>query len=106
MFVHVGTLLTVKDVADELQVSPRTVLLLVDQGKLRAIEGVGRGRGLRFRREWVEAFLANQERRPSLPIDAGGGKAPRAARGRRPASTFTSPKEARAALGLVRGGRA
>lgn len=61
-------LLTVADVAHELGVSPRLVTKWIDAGSLRAIEGVGRGRGLRIERAWLDAFIAEREKRTRTSI--------------------------------------
>ena len=101
-----AALLTVPEVAAELRVSVRTVLGYIVSGDLRALHGVGRGRGYRIRQEWVEAFLRSREKfvgspsGPTLELPKGPAKA-----GRRPTESFTSAREARIALGLVRGGK-
>jgi excisionase family DNA binding protein len=68
-------LLCVAAVARRLGVSVRLVTRWIDEGELRAIEGVGRGRGLRVAPEWLDAFIEVRERVASVP--AG----PRHARG-------------------------
>lgn len=101
-----NALLTVPEVAAELRVSVRTVLGYIASGDLRALQGVGRGRGYRVRREWVDAFLRSREKivtspsGPSHALPRGPAKA-----GRHPTEAFTSTRDARVALGLVRGGR-
>ena len=61
------TLLTTKDVADQLGVSPVTVIRLADSGALPAVEVVKRKnrRILRFRLESLEKFIASREQRAS-----------------------------------------
>jgi excisionase family DNA binding protein len=63
--VHMTTLLTAKDVAERLGVSPVTVIRLADTGALSAVEVAKRERRriLRFRPETVEKFIANREQR-------------------------------------------
>ena len=84
----------------------RTALGYIVSGDLRALHGVGGNRGYRMRREWVEAFLRSREKFvgspscPTLELPKGPAKA-----GRRPTESFTSAREARIALGLVRGGK-
>ncbi len=50
--------LSVPEVAAELGVSRRLVIGWIDAGKLAAIEGVGRGRGLRISRRALDEFIA------------------------------------------------
>ncbi len=57
-------MLTLADVARELGVSRRLVTSWVDSGELRAVERIGRGRGIRIDRAWLDAFLRARERRP------------------------------------------
>jgi excisionase family DNA binding protein len=97
-------LLTVPEVAAELRVSVRTVLAFIASGELRAVQGIGRGRGYRIRREWVDAFLRSHEKRAlSGPDEQASARAPKRAISKTP--TFTSAREARLAFGLIRGGK-
>jgi excisionase family DNA binding protein len=102
----VAALLTVPEVAAELRVSVRTVLGFIASGDLRALHGVGRGRGYRVRREWVDAFLRSREKNvpspsgPAHELPRGPAKA-----ARHPTESFTSTRDARIAVGLVRGGQ-
>jgi excisionase family DNA binding protein len=104
----VATLLTLRDVASDLGVSVKTVLGYVRRGELRALRGLGRGLGYRIKREWVEEFLRGREVRIATPIILGPApeqkSSPRKPRRECPA-TFTSVRDARAHLGLVRGGK-
>jgi excisionase family DNA binding protein len=99
------TLLTVAEVASELRISVRTVLGYIAAGELRAVGGIGRGRGYRVRREWLDAFVRSREVAPAMVArgDNKPGRAERAARDSRKA-TFTTAREARVALGLLPGG--
>jgi hypothetical protein len=56
---------TVKDVAQELDVAPITVIRLADSGALPAVEVARRTRRriLRFRPETVEKFITSREKR-------------------------------------------
>jgi excisionase family DNA binding protein len=102
----VAALLTVPEVAAELRVSVRTVLGYIASGDLRALHGVGRGRGYRIRREWVDAFLHSREKIVVLPHSAPALELRRGpANGRHRSESFTSARDARIALGLVRGGK-
>jgi excisionase family DNA binding protein len=58
-----ANLLTTKKVADQLDVSPPTVIRLADAGVLDAVEVAkhGRRRILRFRPEAVEKFITSRE---------------------------------------------
>ena len=58
-------LLSAKDVAQRLGVSPVTVLRLADAGALPAVEVVKRERKriLRFRSESVEKFITSREKK-------------------------------------------
>ena len=60
-------LLTAKDVAARLSVSPLTVIRLADSGALAAVEVAKRERRriLRFRPETVEKFITIREKRGS-----------------------------------------
>ena len=98
-----GPLLTLQEVAAELKVSVRGVLGFISRGELRAIEGLGRGRGFRVRREWLEAFLRAREVAVPSPAATPGIRLPPPARA--PQAPFRSVQDARAALGLIRGGR-
>jgi excisionase family DNA binding protein len=100
-------LLTIQDIARNLGVSTRTVVGYIRRGELRALEGVGRGHGYRVRREWVDAFLHSRELdvpAPTTPSPRGTVPRERREAPTRP-TTFTSVRDARAGLGLVRGGR-
>lgn len=71
-------LLTVAEVAAELQVTKKTVLSFIAAGELRAIQGLGRGLGYRIRREWLDAFLHAREKAVGVaPADPPGVAAPR-----------------------------
>lgn len=86
--------------------SVRTVLGYIDSGDLRALHGVGRGRGYRVRREWVEAFLRSREKIVASPSAPAHEPARRLAKApRRASESFGSIREARAALDLIRGGK-
>lgn len=97
-------LLTVPEVAAELRVSVRTVLGYIASGELRAIHGIGRGRGYRIRREWVDAFLRAHEK-TAFPTPHEQASASAAKRPISKSATFGSAREARVALGLVPGGK-
>jgi excisionase family DNA binding protein len=58
-------LLTVAEAAKILRVTRRWVVAWIDRGELRAIEGIGRGRGLRIDRRWLDEFILARERLPN-----------------------------------------
>jgi len=107
MFVHVAGLLTIREVAAELKVGMRTVVAYIKSGDLRAMRGLGRGLGYRIKREWLDAFLRVQEVRAGAVDEAPTPTVPRGSRDARPPATpaFRSVRDARAALGLIRGGK-
>ena len=103
----VAALLTLPDVANELGVSVKTVLGFIRRGDLKALQGIGRGLGYRTRREWVDEFLRGRQVAPATPYASSSAPARRARRAEKqqPSATFTSVRDARAQLGLVRGGK-
>jgi excisionase family DNA binding protein len=100
ILLRVAVLLTVEDVARELQASPKWVRARIAAHELRAVQRVGRG--FRIRREWLDAFLATLE--IAAPAESPGRHP---SRGGATASTvrkpFGSVREARAELVLLRG---
>ena len=61
-------LLTTREVAAIARLSPRTVAHAAQTQALRSIQG-GRGRGLRYRREWVADWLGLDINELPSPID-------------------------------------
>lgn len=76
--------LTVKDAADEIQVSQDTIERLICEGRIQAAEiatEAGRGvrRRFRIRREWLEAFLVSSTRQAKSPRQRVSSRRRRAA---------------------------
>ena len=75
------SLLTVKEVARELRMSPFTIYRKVERGDLAAVR-VGENGPLRIRRQTVDEFLRPVDRRLSRSLgDASVGQKPIGARG-------------------------
>lgn len=62
--------LTLRDVQEELQISPSQAMALVRSGELRAIQVGGRGQW-RIERTMLEEFIAEAYRRASERVAAG-----------------------------------
>jgi excisionase family DNA binding protein len=93
--------LDVAAVARRLGVSVRLVTRWIDEGELRAIEGVGRGRGLRVAAAWLEAFI--EARKPTPLSRSGTTRSPVVAKCAANEQPFSSVRDARAKL--LGGGR-